>query len=46
MLVRMVERMNRLTLDRFTRDILKRFGHRALKPLKWAIIRRRRVPAL
>ena len=41
----MVERIDRLTLDRFTRDIWKRFDHRDLEPLKWAIIRRRRVLA-
>ena len=39
----MVERMIRLTLDRFTRDIWKRLDHRDFEPLKWAIIRRRRV---
>ena len=42
----MVERMNRLTLDRFTRDIWQRFDHRDLEPLKWAIIRRRHVLAM
>jgi len=42
----LVERMNRRTLDRFTRDIWKRFDHRDLEPLKWAIIRRRRVLAM
>jgi hypothetical protein len=42
----MVERMNRRTLDRFTRDIWKRFDHRDLEPLKWVIIRRRRVLAM
>ena len=41
-----VERMNRHSLDRFTRDIWKRFDHRDLEPLKWAIIRRRRVLAM
>jgi len=41
----MVERMDRLTLNRFTRHIWKRFGHRDLEPLKWAILRRRRVLA-
>ena len=42
----MVERMNRHTLDRFTRDIWKRFDHRDLEPLKWAILRRRRILAM
>jgi len=46
MLVGMVERMNRRTLDRFTRDIWKRFDYRELEPLKWAILRRRRVLAM
>ena len=39
----LVERMGRRALDRFTRDIWRRFDHRDLEPLKWAIIRRRRV---
>jgi hypothetical protein len=42
----MVERMDRRALDRFTRDIWKRFDHRDLEPLKWAIIRRRRILAM
>jgi hypothetical protein len=42
----MVERMDRRALDRFTRDISKRFDHRDLEPLKWAIIRRRRILAM
>ena len=37
--------MDRLTLDRFTRDIWRRFDHRDLEPLKWAILRRRRALA-
>ena len=41
-----VERTNRKTLDRFTRDIRKPFDHRDLEPLEWAIIRRRRVLSL
>ena len=41
-----VERMNRRQLDRFTRDIWRRFDQRDLEPLKWAIIRRRRVLAM
>ena len=40
-----VERMSRRTLDRFTCDIWKRFDHRNLEPLKWAIVRRRRMLA-
>lgn len=40
-----VERMNRRQLDRFTISIGKRFDHRDLEPLKWAILRRRRVLA-
>jgi hypothetical protein len=39
----MVERMDRRALDRFTPDIWKRLDHRDLEPLKWAILRRRRV---
>lgn len=39
------ERMSRRTLDRFTRDIWKRFDHRDLESLKWAILRRRRMLA-
>jgi len=35
-----VERMNRRQLDRFTRDIWRRFDQRDLEPLEWAIIRR------
>jgi hypothetical protein len=31
-----VERMNRRQLDRFTRDIWRRFDHRDLEPLRWA----------
>ena len=42
----LVQRMDRRTLDRFTRDIWKRFDHRDLEPLKWAILRRRRVLAM
>jgi hypothetical protein len=33
--------MDRSTLDRFTRDIWKRFDRRDLEPLKQAILRRR-----
>lgn len=38
--------MDRPALDRFTRDIRRRFDHRDLEPIKWAIIRRRRVLAM
>ena len=41
-----VDRMNQRSLDRFTLDVWKRFDHRDLEPLKWAIIRRRRVLAM
>ena len=41
----LVERMSRLTLDRFTRDIWKRFDPKDLEPLKRAILRRRRMLA-
>ena len=43
--VGMVERMDRRTLNRFTRDIWARFDSWDLKPLKSAILRRRRVLA-
>ena len=42
----MVARMDRVRLDRFTCDIWKLFDHPDLEPLKWAIIRRRRVLAM
>jgi hypothetical protein len=41
----MVEKMDRVRLDKFTRDIWKRFDHGDLEPLKWAILRRRCVLA-
>jgi hypothetical protein len=41
----LVERMDRRALNRFTRDIWARFDERELDPLKYAIIRRRRVLA-
>ena len=41
-----VQRMNRPALNRLTKDIFTRFDHRDLEPLKWAILRRRRVLAL
>ena len=40
-----VERMDRRTLNRFTRDIWARFEPTDLEPLKLAILRRRRVLA-
>ena len=43
--VGMVARMDRRTLNRFTRDIWARFEDRDLAPLKIAILRRRRVLA-
>lgn len=42
----LVERMDRRALDRFTRDIWRRFDEKELEPLKWAILRRRRILAL
>ena len=41
----LVERMDRRALDKFTRDIWRRFDARNLEPLKWAILRRRRILA-
>ena len=41
----LVERMDRKHLDAFTRDIRRRFDAKDLEPLKWAILRRRRVLA-
>jgi hypothetical protein len=37
--------MDRKHLDAFTRDIWRRFDANDLEPLKWAILRRRRVLA-
>jgi len=42
----MVATMDRVRLDRFTRDIWKRFDHPDLEALKWGILRRRRVLAM
>jgi cation transport ATPase len=36
-----VDRMDRKALDRFTRDIWRRFGAKDLEPLKWMLLRRR-----
>jgi len=41
----LVERMDRKHLDAFTRDIWRRFDAKDLEPLKWAILRRRRILA-
>ena len=41
----MVATMNRKALDRFTRETWKKFDAKDLEPLKWAILRRRRVLA-
>jgi hypothetical protein len=43
--VDLTERMDRRTLDRFTRDIWARFDPKELEPLRAAILRRRRVLA-
>ena len=34
----MVETMNRVRLDRFTRETWRKFDAKDLEPLKWAII--------
>ena len=41
----LVGRMDRRTLNRFTKDIWARFDDRDLEPLKHAILRRRRLLA-
>ena len=41
----LVERMDRRALDRLTREIWKRFDAKDLEPVKWVILRRRRVLA-
>jgi hypothetical protein len=38
--------MDRRALNRFTKDIWRRFDPADLEPLKWAILRRRRVLAM
>ena len=43
--IELTERMDRRTLDRFTRDIWSRFEPKELEPLKAAILRRRRMLA-
>ena len=42
----LVERMDRKHLEAFTRDIWRRFDAKDLEPLKWEILRRRRILAL
>jgi hypothetical protein len=42
----MVETMDRVRLDRFTRETWKKFDAKDLELLKWAILRRRRVLAM
>jgi len=42
----MVATMDRVRLDKFTRETWKKFDAKDLEPLKWAILRRRRVLAL
>ncbi len=41
----MVASMNRVRLDRLTRETLRQFDENDLEPLEWAILRRRRVLA-
>jgi len=42
----MVATMDRVRLDRFTRETRRKFDAKDLEPLKWAILRRRRVLAM
>ena len=42
----MVATMDRVRLDRFTRGTWRKFDAKDLEPLRWAIIRRRRVLAM
>jgi len=42
----MVATMDRVRLDRFTRETWKKFDATDLEPRKWAILRRRRVLAM
>lgn len=39
----LIDHMDRRALDRFTRDIWRRFDERDLEPLKTAILRRRQA---
>ena len=41
----MVETMNRVRLHKLTRESWRKFDTEDLEPLKWAILRRRRVLA-
>ena len=41
----LVERMDRRALDAFTRRIWRKFDAKDLEPLKWAILRQRRILA-
>ena len=41
----MVAMMDRVRLDKSTRETWKKFDAKDLEPLKWAILRRRRVLA-
>jgi len=43
--ISMVADMDRVRLDRFARETWKKFDAKDLEPLKWAILRRRRVLA-
>jgi len=42
----MVGTMHRVRLDKFTRETWRKFDAKDLEPLKWAIIRQRRVLAM
>jgi hypothetical protein len=42
----MVATMDRARLDRFTRRTWRKYDARDLEPLKWAILRRRRLLAM
>ena len=42
----MVGTMDRVRLDRFTRETWKKFDATDLEPLKWAILERRRILAM
>ena len=41
----MVETLNRVRLDKCTRETWRKFDPKDLEPLKWAILRRRRILA-
>ena len=44
--IRMVETMDRVRLDKFTRETWRKFNAKDLEVLKWTILRRRRVVAM